>query len=178
MPRRDPRSKPLIYRDMCLALDVVDLAAAGFLAPGHHAGDAELLVMVETSWRPTVSIRTLIGAKEGSLHLSTPHEETIPLQRLEGGPAGRSWWRMICKPCGRPVRRLFLPETPPGIPTPWACRLCWRIAYRDHRPERDGRETLAKFLALEAEVRRLKPVFMMGLIEPPDPGKPPRKSDT
>jgi hypothetical protein len=182
MPRGDDRPKPLIYHDMCAVLDVVRLAEGGLLVPGKHCGRTKLLGARGELWIVSTEVRTLIGASEGSMHVETPSEETIPLVRVET-PIGPRW-RLICKPCGRPVRRLFLPETPPDVPAPWACRHCWGIAYRTPRRARakSVRERLMETRRLEADLARLKGVMGMTLAELAEEGRRaargPRRSDT
>jgi hypothetical protein len=165
MPRGGNGRKPRIYRDMCLVMDIVLLVRDGFLLPGHHVGRAELLCISAPEWGPPASIRTLIGAKEGSLHVETPYEQTIPLVRAGEGRGRGDWWRLVCegRECGRPVRRLYLPGTPPGRETGWACRLCWGIAYRDERIE--AASSLREVLRIKADLANLERIMALRVAE-------------
>jgi hypothetical protein len=170
------KRKPLLYRDQCLALDVITLARAGLLEPRLHGGTVELL-----SGDPSfdddygafpMRIRAFMGPNGGHLCVDRPREERIPVVAVDT-PIGKRW-RLVCKSCSSPghatpVKRLYVPETPRGDPPPpWACRSCWMIGYR--RRGRRGRlessrKHLAGALKLRADLDNLIRIIQSGIME-------------
>jgi hypothetical protein len=172
------RRKVRLYQDQCVWLDCCALAKQGLFAAGIHRARVELL-SVEC---PDYWVRTAVVAvmhqdngeldvevdsgrpMSGLLTINFPEVVTLEVRRVETPPAGYRW-RFACPggrydeaPCGRLVRKLYLPETPPGIRPWWACRQCWGFLYRDYR--RDARESyrdiLADMIALEKDVQTMK----------------------
>src|SRR5262249_37793805 len=94
----------------------------------------------------------------------------IRLHRVDTPPAGFKWY-FLCPgtwshpDCGRMVRQLYLPESPPGITPRWGCRHCWHLLYRDPRRDyrRDAIDRLVSLDALEADLRRLREITLQGL---------------
>jgi hypothetical protein len=166
------KRKPLLYRDQCLALDVITLARAGLLEPGLHVGTVELLggdpSFDDDYGAFPMRIRAFMGPNGGHLCVDRPREERIPVVAV-ATPIGKRW-RLICKPCASPVKLLFVPETPARDcpPPPWGCRSCWRIGYR--RGGRRGRlessrERLRQALKLRADLDNLIRVIRSGIME-------------
>jgi hypothetical protein len=128
---------PILHSE-CLALDVVALARAGFLAgPGVRSGR---LALVDLSGRPFaapwVEVEASVGAESGELALADVRPQRIRLARVGTGIG--PMWRLSC-PCGKAaLRRLFRPRG--GLaklrvmealwgPPPWMCRGCHEIRY-------------------------------------------------
>jgi hypothetical protein len=105
----------------------------------------------------------------GMLTTYWPREQEIALVRLDTLPKRPRWYFVCPGPeCSRRVRRLYLPQTPPGITTHWKCRLCWRLLYRDWRPQYIHAETaqrLDNLDALAADLARLREVMVRELAE-------------
>ena len=177
MPPASPRSSPQprrIYRDECLALCVVRLAEAGFLHPGHRVGPLGLLVMHDEESPIRAAIRTFFGASEGVLRVE--HDEVEDIRAVEVPTPIGARWRLLCPRCDRPVRRLYLPPVPVGLPVPAArfgCRHCLRLAYRvgGRREElQSGRESLAQIARDRAGLDALEKVIRWRMAELQAPG--------
>jgi hypothetical protein len=186
--RRRFSRKRRVYRDMCAVLDIADLAGRGFLRPGLHPGEAEIILGELDGWAIGAPIVAAVGPDAGEIRIEVdsgrpmagmltmrwPDTQRIGVIR-EDRPCG-SWWSFVCPGsrfdpvgCGRRVRLLFLPPTPPGITAYWACRLCWRLLYRDWRPQYVHAETMQNvesLAALEHDIRRLREGMLERLESP------------
>jgi hypothetical protein len=187
--RKRPSRKHRLYHDECVWLDVVALARDGWFCPGLHAGDARAFGDELSNWDVRVPISTAMYADEGILSLDAPagrlmhglltvewpRQVEIPLKRLSSLP-NRPRWYLVCpgRPaapgCGKLVRRLFLPQTPPGITVCWACRLCWRLLHRDWRRPFVHTATVRQLHSLDAlaqDIARLREIAVQKLAEVP-----------
>ena len=113
MPRGGFRRKPRIYRDMCEVLDVVELAEAGAFAPGRRVIECELLGI-------TAHVGAEIGGSEGVLCPDWPVSQRVPAVCVATAIGPR--WLLVCRACGRRVRRLYVPDEVEVAP--WSCRHC------------------------------------------------------
>ena len=78
-------------------------------------------------------------------------------------------WLLVCC-CGRECRRLYVPSgvpVPPGFAAPWACRKCWRLAYRTRRraDAYGARRRLAEVRSLKADVANLERIILLTIAE-------------
>jgi hypothetical protein len=179
--------KHRLYHDQCIWLDVVALARDGWFCPGLHAGDARAFSEELSNWDVRVPIATAMHQDEGVLQAEAPsgrlmsglltvewpRRVDIPLKRLHTLP-NRPRWYMLCPgtlsapDCGKLVRRIFLPQSPPGIVATWACRHCWRLLHRDFRRPYVHAETvrhLHSLDALAADLARMRQVMVQELAE-------------
>jgi hypothetical protein len=174
------RRKIRLYQDQCVWLDCCALARQGLFAPGIHRARVELL----SGECPEYWVRTPVVAamdqSGGELHVECdsgrpwrglltvnfPEVVTLEVRRVETPPAGHRW-RFVCPggrydeaPCGRLTRKLYLPETPPGIRSRWKCRRCWGFLYRDYRrmDQESARDTLADMVKLEHDIAVMKSI--------------------
>jgi hypothetical protein len=182
--RKRPSRKYRLYHDQCTWLDVVALAKAGWFAPGIHRGWAETFCDEFADWNVRVEIATAMRQSDGVLRLDVPGDELMPgmlttywpremeieLVRLDSLP-NRPRWYFVCPDpeCSRRVRRLYLPESPPGITPHWRCRHCWRLLYRDWRPQYIHADTVRRVErldALAADIATLRRIALKRLDEP------------
>ena len=164
MTARRDRSKAMIYRDMCLALDVVELARLGVLGPDPDACGPKLLGITGVGRDFEVGIRRLPADSGGfsRLRLDWPDLQDLAVARVDT-PIGPRWL-LICPFCHRRVRRLLLPEErPPALRVPWACRHCWRIGYRDEAAR--AHDTLKKLRRIRAACDVLERHERLSLVE-------------
>jgi hypothetical protein len=65
------------------------------------------------------------------------------------------------------VKRLYLPESPPGIVPWWACRHCWNLLYRpgQGRGLRSVKKRLAQVQQMKADLARVEAVILVDLDE-------------
>jgi hypothetical protein len=177
------RKSKRIYHDECIWLSVVSLARAGWFVPGIHKGDAEAFSAEFTDWGVSVPISTAMHAEKGVLRVDAPgelmqgmlvthwpREQEIELVRLDSLPK-RPRWYFTCPGCQRRTRRLFLPESEPGVVLAWLCRCCWPVTYRDYRADRLFRrnrlDRLDDLVALMHDLRVLQRHTLQGLEESP-----------
>jgi hypothetical protein len=175
---------------MCVWVSVIELARRGFFRPGLHRGEAELLSEETSDWGITAPIRTAMRDSDGVLAIEVedhtrpmaglltvcwPHTTEVRLHRVDDH-AGFKWY-FECPGswsdpgCGRLVRHLYLPESPPGI-TPcrpcWRCSRCWGFAYRRFRP-RDIHAATVRHLhsldAMAADIARMQEIAVRELAE-------------
>jgi hypothetical protein len=148
------KRKPGLMLDMCLTLNVVELARRGLLRPGPREGPVKILAGADEGL--TMPVRAVCGPWDGVLSVGVPVEQSIGVRRVETG--GRRWWRLVCPGCRQPVRRLFLPAVVLATegPVPWSCRKCAGVCYA-RSGRRGQRELLRRRLrALKALARALK----------------------
>jgi hypothetical protein len=147
--------KHLIYRDLCIALDILPLAKRGWLAPGWHEGEVESLSRPGACGLVIVAFQAHIGPNDGVLTLDWPVDQEVAVRRIDTRAGPR--WLFACggEDCGgRLTRRLLLPQTPPGITVPWMCRRCWRVVYR--QPPAGPRVTFANLDRLQKDLNRMR----------------------
>jgi hypothetical protein len=178
-PAQPPDRKPLrIYHDECIWLSVVELARAGWFAPGIHRGDCQTFSEELVDWGVSVPISTQMHENSGVLRVDGrgevmsgmlvtcwPREQEIALVRSDAIPR-RPRWYFVCPDCSRRTRRMFLPESPPGVVLQWSCNRCHAISYHDHRPGhfRAGRlERIDEVSMLMHDLRRFREVMLQGL---------------
>jgi hypothetical protein len=154
-----PGESPPILHSECLALDVCEVARAGFLAgPGVRSGRLDLVDLSHRPFAaPWVEVEASVGAESGELAVADVRPQRIRLVKV--GTAIGPMWRLSC-PCGKAVRRLFRPRG--GLaklramealhgPPPWMCRGCHEIQYA-----RGGRRAaISEASRSLAEARRL-----------------------
>jgi hypothetical protein len=134
-PLRNPEYT--IPRQSCLELDIVPLAAGGWLAPGFRMGS----MIGALKHRLKVPFVAETTDCEGLITVYWPLEQAIRLERVRGGAAG-VLWAFLCPGidlrCGSHRRKLLMPleATAAGIRLPWACASCHRVIY--HRSKRAG----------------------------------------
>jgi hypothetical protein len=182
------RRKYRLYQDQCVWLDCCALAKQGLFAPGIHRARVESLSVECPEYWVRTEVVAVMHQDEGELHVDVdsgrpmsgmltvnfPELVTLEVERVETPPAGYRW-RFVCPggrydpPCGDLVRKLYLPETPPGIRPWWACRKCWGFLYRDYRREdRElGRDILADMTKLEHDVQVMKRIACSRLARDP-----------
>jgi hypothetical protein len=150
------KRKPGLMLDMCLTLNVVELARRGLL----HLGLRECPVKIFSGGDDglTMPVRAVNGPLNGILTVSVPVQQDIGVRRVE--TAGRRWWRLACPGCRQPVRRLYLPAavlaTGGPVSSPWwSCRKCAGVCYA-RSGRRGERERLKRrLLAIKALLRGL-----------------------
>jgi hypothetical protein len=89
------KRKPGLMLDMCLTLNVVELARRGLLRPGPREGPVKILASADPGL--TAAVKAVCGPWDGVLSVSTPVEQSIGVRRVLTG--GRRWWRLLCPKC-------------------------------------------------------------------------------
>jgi hypothetical protein len=155
-----PRA-PVIHHEDCLILRVEALAQAGYLAPGVHEGAVALDGWPGSSVTPRQPVQVSVGADGGELDAGGTDDGPTILVRVPTQIGPRSTWRLSCRGCQRPVRRLFRPRLEReltralGGAAPWRCRHCLAVVYR-RGGKRDAvgeaSRTLSTALRLQREI--------------------------
>jgi hypothetical protein len=150
------KRKPGLMLDMCLTLNVVELARRGLLRPGLREGLVKILAGADPGL--TTAVKAVCGPWDGVLTLSTPVEQSIGVHRVSTG--GRRWWRLACPGCRQPVRRLYLPAavlaTGGPVPSPWwSCRKCAGVCYARSGRRGERESLLRRLKAIRALLRAL-----------------------
>jgi hypothetical protein len=96
-----------------------------------------------------------------------PVEQRVTAVRVATAIGPR--WLLVCRSCGRWVRRLYVPEEA-GV-APWGCRHCWGLSYRRSRRSSarsqlaEVRARLAEFRQMAAELEGLEQALLRDLAE-------------